>query len=212
MKVDELQQVRPGFHDASLGSQEVFRTALSALSHPGRVIDVPDVSGLPHHGHGAAAVLLQALVDSDCSVWLSPSLAGTDAAAWLRFHTGCHWAQSPGAARFLWVAENDELPSLASLDAGTDECPDQSATCVVEVPVLGNAPDENATALNLQGPGIARKQFLSVQGLPPDFSAQWDVNHQRFPRGVDLFLASPTHLAGLPRTTRVGVAHIHQEA
>lgn len=209
MKADDLLQVRPGFHDAALGSQAVFRTALSALSHPGRVIEMPDVSALPRHGHGAASVLLQALVDSDCSVWLSPALAGTDAAAWLRFHTGCRWATSPAAARFLWVAEGDGLPPLSTLDAGTDEYPDQSATCVVEVGAL-NSPD--ALDVVLSGPGIAAEQTLSVHGLPNDFVAQWDANHRRFPRGVDLFLATPTHLAGLPRTTRLRVAHTPQEA
>ena len=83
MKAHDLQQVRPGFHDPATGSQAVFRSALSALSHPGRVIEMPEVSEHPRHGHSAAAVLLQALVDSDCNVWLSPTLAGTDAAAWL---------------------------------------------------------------------------------------------------------------------------------
>jgi alpha-D-ribose 1-methylphosphonate 5-triphosphate synthase subunit PhnH len=200
MKTEDLQQVRPGFHDAATGSQAVFRTALSAMSHPGRVIEMPEVSGLPRHGHGAAAVLLQALADSDCSIWLSPSLAGTDAAAWLRFHTGCHWAASPTVARFLWVAEGDALPELVTLDAGTDEYPDQSATCVVEVGALD---DPEALDLVLTGPGIATGQDVSVRGLPHDFVAQWDANHARFPRGVDLFLATPTHIAGLPRTTRV---------
>lgn len=200
MKAEDLQQVRPGFHDAALGSQAVFRTALSALSHPGRVIEMPDVSALPRQGHGAAALLLQALVDSDCAVWLSPTLAASDAAAWLRFHTGCHWATSPAAARFLWVAEGNELPPLASLDAGTDEYPDQSATCVIELQALGAA---GTDALMLTGPGIATEQTLTARGLPGDFVDQWDANHRRFPRGVDLFLATPTHIAGLPRTTRV---------
>ena len=145
-------------------------------------------------------MLLQALVDSDCSVWLSPSLAGTDAAAWLRFHTGCRWAASPAAARFLWVAEGDALPPLATLDAGTDEYPDQSATCVVEVGAL-NSP--GALDVVLTGPGIAAEQTLSVHGLPVDFMAHWDANHACFPRGVDLFVATSTHIAGLPRTTRV---------
>jgi alpha-D-ribose 1-methylphosphonate 5-triphosphate synthase subunit PhnH len=200
MKTEDLQQVRPGFHDAALGSQAVFRTALSALSHPGRVIEMPDVSALPRHGHGAAAVLLQALVDSDCAVWLSPSLAGTDAAAWLRFHTGCRWAASPAAARFLWVAEGDAMPALSSLDAGTDAYPDQSATCVVEVGALDGAETDGFV---LTGPGISTEQALSVHGLPDDFVTQWEANHARFPRGVDLFLATTTHIAGLPRTTRV---------
>lgn len=200
MKAEDLQQVRPGFHDAALGSQAVFRTALSALSHPGRVIEMPDVSERPRHGHGAAALLLQALVDSDCAVWLSPTLAASDAAAWLRFHTGCRWATSPADARFLWVAEGDELPPLASLDAGTDEYPDQSATCVVELQALGAG---GTDALVLTGPGIASEQALCASGLPEGFVAQWDANHRRFPRGVDAFLATPTHIAGLPRSTRV---------
>lgn len=200
MKAEDLQQVRPGFHDAALGSQAVFRTALSALSHPGRVIEMPDVSERPRHGHGAAALLLQALVDNDCAVWLSPALAGNDAAAWLRFHTGCRWAPSPADARFLWVAEGDELPALASLDAGTDEYPDQSATCVIELPSLGAA---DAGCLVLTGPGIASEQALCATGLPQDFVDQWDANHRRFPRGVDVFLATPTHIAGLPRSARV---------
>jgi alpha-D-ribose 1-methylphosphonate 5-triphosphate synthase subunit PhnH len=209
MKADELQHVRPGFHDAALGSQAVFRTALSALSHPGRVIEMTNVSALPRHGNGAAAMLLQALVDSDCGVWLSPSLAGSDAAAWLRFHTGCHWAASPAAARFLWVAEGDPLPALASLIAGTDEYPDQSATCVVEVKSLDTS---GADTLVLTGPGVATEQPLAVQGLPVDFVAQWNANHRRFPRGVDLFLATPTHIAGMPRTARARMVSNFQEA
>jgi alpha-D-ribose 1-methylphosphonate 5-triphosphate synthase subunit PhnH len=209
MKAEDLQQVRPGFHDPALGSQAVFRTALSALSHPGRVIEMPDVSALPRHGHAAAALLLQALVDSDCAVWLSPALAASDAAAWLRFHTGCRWAVSPADARFLWVADGDALPALASLDAGTDAYPDQSATCVIELQALGAS---DADALVLTGPGIASEQTLCATGLPGDFVDQWDANHRRFPRGVDIFLATPTHIAGLPRSTRVRAAQTTVEA
>lgn len=209
MKAEDLQQVRPGFHDAALGSQAVFRTALSALSHPGRVIEMPDVSALPRHGHGAAALLLQALVDNDCAVWLSPALAASDAAAWLRFHTGCRWAAVPADARFLWVAEGDELPALASLDAGTDAYPDQSATCVVEVTALDGTEGDT---LVLSGPGIATEQPLTVKGLPVDFVDQWDANHRGFPRGVDIFLATSTHIAGLPRSTRVRAAQTTVEA
>lgn len=206
MKADDLQQVRPGFHDAALGSQAVFRTVLSALSHPGRVIEMPDVSALPRHGHGAAAMLLQALVDSDCAVWLSPSLAHTDAAAWLRFHTGCRVAASPAAARFLWVAQGDAMPALDTLDAGSDEYPDQSATLVIEVAGLANDTNDSADhgdALLLDGPGIREEQALAVTGLADDFTEQWSGNRQRFPRGVDLFLTTATQIAGLPRTTRI---------
>jgi alpha-D-ribose 1-methylphosphonate 5-triphosphate synthase subunit PhnH len=203
MKAADLQQVRPGFHDAALGAQAVFRAALSALSRPGRWLTMPDVSELPRHGHGAAAMLLQALADSDCAVWLSPALAASDAAAWLRFHTGCRWADSAAAARFLWIARGDDMPTLDTLDAGTDEYPDQSATCVIETPALPFAATERALTLRLEGPGIEAARKWLVGGLPVDFTEQWDANQRRFPRGVDLFLTTATQIAGLPRTTRI---------
>ena len=203
MKTEDLQQVRPAFRDTALGSQAVFRTALGALSHPGRISEMPAVTELPRHGHGAAAALLLALVDSDCSVWLSPALSHTDAASWLRFHTGCAWAANPASARFLWIAEGDAMPALSSLALGSDEYPDQSATVVIEVPALRDTPHADAASLCLQGPGIATTQALSVSGLPKDFVAQWGANYGVFPRGVDLFLVSASHVAGLPRSTRI---------
>ncbi len=89
----DLKSVRPGFADESAGSQAVFRVALEALSHPGRVLRVPAACLLPRHGQAAAATLLLALLDAECSVWLSASLRATDAADWLRFHTGCRLEQ-----------------------------------------------------------------------------------------------------------------------
>lgn len=200
MKQSELEQVRPGFDDPSLGSQAVFRLALHALSHPGRAVDLPSVAQLPTHGYGAAALLLLTLLDSDCTLWLSPSLAGSNAQAWLRFHTGCIVVQDPAQARFLWLAAGDTWPDLQTLDLGSDEYPDQSATCVMEVTLPHETGDAEWT---LEGPGIATQQTLAAQGLPEDFAAQWVVNGTRFPRGVDVFLATQTQLLGLPRTTRL---------
>jgi len=204
MKAEHLQQVRPAFHDPALGSQAVFRAALNALSHPGRLNHMPRVTDLPSHGHGSAAVLLLTMVDSECEVWLSPALANTDAAAWLRFHTGCPWAASPDLARFLWVANGDALPALNTLAMGSDEYPDQSATLVIEVDTASEHGEQGTSAFNLRGPGIADMQSLSVRGLPPDFVEQWEANHQAFPLGVDVFLATTTQIAGLPRSTRIG--------
>jgi alpha-D-ribose 1-methylphosphonate 5-triphosphate synthase subunit PhnH len=203
MNADQLQQVRPGFHDAALGSQAVFRVALQALSHPGRVLDLPAVAELPQHGQGAAALLLLALLDSDCGLWLSPSLADSDAATWLRFHTGCQCVSAPEQARFLWVAAGDAMPALHTLNLGTDEYPDQSATCVLETRGLANTGN---SAWSLQGPGIAHRQSLDVSGLPDTFETQWAQNQAAFPRGVDVFLTTATQVAGLPRTTRISTS------
>ncbi len=202
MKQEELQQVRPGFEQPTLGSQAVFRRALQALSMPGRAVTLPALAQLPTRGHGAAAMLMLALLDSDCSLWLSPTLAGSDAEAWLRFHTGCRCVQDPAQARFLWLAAGDTWLALSSMHAGSDTYPDQSATCVMEVGALAPHGAEGV-AWTLQGPGIQGSVALAVQGLPHDFAAQWAANNAMFPRGVDVFLATHDQIAGLPRTTRL---------
>jgi alpha-D-ribose 1-methylphosphonate 5-triphosphate synthase subunit PhnH len=206
----DLSSVGAGFSHEAFGSQAVFRSALMALSHPGRCIPVEHDAELPAHGNAAAAVFLLAMLDADCGLWLSPSLQGSDAAMWLRFHTGCQLVEHAAMAQFVWVGAGDPLPALQSLRQGSDECPDQSATCVVDVGSL--SADAEAQHWTLSGPGIREQALLSVTGLPADFAAQWAHNHAGFPGGVDLFLATRDALVGLPRTTRIHTPHTALEA
>lgn len=197
--MNALQNMVAGFEHEAYGSQAVFRTALQALSHPGRLLDMPLNMALPRGGHAAAAALLLGLLDADTSVYLSPGLAGSDAAAWLRFHTGCTEITDRGQAQFIWVGQGDDLPLLQDLRQGSDAYPDQSATCVIEVHNL----HADEAGWRLQGPGILGERALRVQGLAADFPAQWSRNHAGFPCGVDVFLATATQIVGLPRTTRI---------
>ena len=194
-----LQNLVAGFDHEAFGSQAVFRVALDALSHPGRVFDMPRQTALPRQGLGAAAALLLGMLDADTTLWVSPALASSDAPAWLRFHTGCQIVTDASVAQFLWVAQGDGMPQLSSLQVGSDAYPDQSATCVLEVDSLHS----DAGGWRLQGPGIPTVRHLHASGLPSDFAAQWADNHASFPKGVDVFLSTATHIAGLPRTTRI---------
>jgi alpha-D-ribose 1-methylphosphonate 5-triphosphate synthase subunit PhnH len=85
------------------------------------------------------------------------------------------------------------------LRQGSDAYPDQSATCVIEVHNL----HADEAGWRLQGPGILGERSLRVQGLAADFPNQWSRNHASFPCGVDVFLATATHIVGLPRSTRI---------
>lgn len=199
MNADDLQKMQPGFDDPALNSQLVFRSALQAMSMPGRLVDLPNLAAVPRQGHRASALLLLALVDSDCTLWLSPSLAGTDAQTWLRFHTGCRFVQEPAQANFLWLCAQDRWPHMRDMQAGTDEYPDQSATCIMETSSIQTG--EGSRVWSLSGPGIASPTGLTAEGLPADFAAQWAGNHAAFPRGVDIFLTTATHVLGLPRST-----------
>lgn len=199
MNAPDLQNIVAGFDHEAFGSQAVFRVALDALSHPGRVFDMPLETALPRQGHGAAAALLLGLLDADTTLWLSPSLASSDAPVWLRFHTGCQIVADAAEAQFVWVAQGDDMPQLSKLQLGSDAYPDQSATCVLEVDSLHSDPG----AWRLQGPGIPTERSLRVHGIAPEFALQWADNHTSFPRGVDVYLCTATQIAGLPRTTRI---------
>lgn len=202
-----LSALGTGFSSEALGSQAVFRSVLQALSQPGSPVAMAHDAEVPAAGHAASAAVLLALLDSECTLWLSPTLAASQAGTWLRFHTGCVLVDAPAQARFAWVGAGDALPALDSLACGSDEYPDQSATVVVDVQVLAPAV-EGAGAWRLTGPGIPSAQHLRVAGLPEDFERQWAANHGAFPRGVDLVLATATHIAGLPRTTRIAPATV----
>lgn len=205
MSAHDLSNLGAGFTHEAFGSQAMFRVALKALSHPGRCMTVRHDAEVPQTGHPTSAALLLALLDSDCTLWLSPSLANSDAAAWLRFHTGCQLVSNAEQAMFAWVGAGDAMPALASFSQGSDNAPDQSATCVLDLPLLdAKARSESGVAQwALRGPGIQDVNHLSVDGLAVDFLAQWSANHASFPRGVDLFLASAQQLVGLPRTTSI---------
>ena len=205
MSTTDLSAVGAGFSDLALGSQAVFRAALEALSHPGRIVDLPHDAQVPSRGHAASAALLLALLDPDCKLWLSPSLAASDAAAWLRFHSGCTLVADPAHAQFAWIASSDEAPALERFAQGTDVAPEQSATCVVDVPSLADGDDDEGWTL--RGPGIRTQTRLCVDGLPSDMAhrlvAQRAAQQAAFPRGVDLFLATQHQIVGLPRTTHI---------
>lgn len=205
-----LSTLGAGFSDLARGSQAVFRTALQAMSHPGRPQLMQAEVQAPARGNTAAAVLLLALLDAESQLWMSPSLAAGDAGAWLRFHTGCVLVADPALAHFVW-ATHEELPALERLAAGTDAYPDQSATCVIDVPDFMTVADGiDIGAWTLRGPGIDGQAHLHVAGLSPAtaaaFLAQRVRNHASFPRGVDTFLASQDRIVGLPRSTHVSEA------
>jgi alpha-D-ribose 1-methylphosphonate 5-triphosphate synthase subunit PhnH len=202
MKHRDLSAMGAGFGNEALASQAVFRSALNALSHPGRLVDVVHDASVPAHAHSASATLLLAMLDADCTLWLSPKLAASDAALWLHFHTGCQLVSDVTLAQFVWLAQGDAMPALASLAQGTEAYPDHSAICVLDVAEL-SADTHNGNAWTLQGPGIQTYTSVGVQGLAPDFAQQWAANHARFPRGVDVFLAAQHQLLGLPRTTTI---------
>jgi alpha-D-ribose 1-methylphosphonate 5-triphosphate synthase subunit PhnH len=197
-----------GFSDISLGSQSVFRAALEALSYPGRPVKLEVTFEAPKAAHASSSGLLLALLEPGSLLWLSPSLVNTDAATWIVFHTDCKITPHQREADFAWIKHWDELPALEGFALGTDEYPDHSTTCVLDL--ADPSPSTTATSITLTGPGIVNTSTVELLTATPvqaeGFAKQWAINHASFPRGIDLFFATSTGLIGLPRTTRIQIA------
>ena len=205
MSVLSLQDMAPGFADSTAQSQVVFRSALDAMARPGTPVSIPAASLVsPTPGtHAAAASLLLALLDQDCALWLSPTLADSSAAAWLRFHTGCQMVRDCSKADFVWAASIAELPPLKQLKQGSAEYPDQSATCVVDVTAWRIAAQSEADAVSLRGPGVRDALTLAVDGLDANFVQQHHAMQEHAPCGVDMFCCADDVLLGFPRSVRL---------
>jgi len=201
-----LKDLGRGFAEPAVCSQTVFRQALDALSLPGR-LQFLDLNGpmqsmqAPRNAHPAAAALLLALLDQDCKLWLSPGFDATDAATWLRFHTGCTLVADSKEADFVWVASPLEMPAFEQLAQGTAEYPEQSATCVVQV--MGLATSEQASAWSISGPGVKGASHLQIGGLAPEFLTQRRASQAHSPCGIDFLFTHGVSLVGLPRSTLI---------
>jgi alpha-D-ribose 1-methylphosphonate 5-triphosphate synthase subunit PhnH len=146
---------------------------------------------------------LLALLDQDCALWVSPTLANGPAAAWLRFHTGCRVEQDCSKADFVWAASIDELPPLQRLKQGSAEYPDQSATCVVGVTGWRIAAASEADAVSLRGPGVRDVLTLAVDGMDANFVQQHHAMQAHAPCGVDIFFCAGDAVLGFPRSVRL---------
>ena len=205
MSVPTLQDLAPGFTDATSQSQIVFRSALDAMARPGTSVFIPAASLVspPAGTSAAAASVLLALLDQDCALWLSPTLAAGPAAKWLRFHTGCLIEEDCSKADFVWAASLAELPPLLALKQGSAEYPDQSASCIVDVNGWHAASVTDTQAVAFRGPGVRDVLNLSVDGMDASFVQQHHAMQEHAPCGVDIFFCAKDALVCFPRSVRL---------
>lgn len=187
-----------GLDDPVGDSQTAFRAAMWALARPGRVEAlITDLAPSAPLSPEAGALAL-ALCDYETPIWLDEALAGAPGVPdFLRFHTGAAIVSEPGEARFALISDPLAMPDFTDFAQGTPEFPDASATLIVQIAHFEGG------AYSLEGPGIKGLASLSAAPLPPDFAARMAANRAAFPLGVDLLLAGPGGVAGLPRSVTV---------
>lgn len=190
-----------GFANPVTDSQAAFRAILDALAEPGAIRALAGVAGAPEPLSAVAAAAALTLCDADTPVWLGQGLAASSSVkGWFAFHCGSPLVTEPSEAAFAFCHTPEILPALEMFAQGTQEYPDRSATLILQV-----ASFEGGERLALSGPGIPGSREIAPMPMPKRFPEQWRQNHGRFPRGLDVVLAGPQGVCGLPRTTRIAM-------
>jgi alpha-D-ribose 1-methylphosphonate 5-triphosphate synthase subunit PhnH len=194
---NQATTLTPGFADPVFQSQSVFRTVLEAHARPARPLLLNDAVTPPAPLFATTASILLALADFETPVWFDPTV--NDAAReFVKFHTGARLVDDPAAAHFAVVTDLTMLPAHGALSHGTPEYPDTSTTLLIQVQAL--ATDGPAYV----GPGIDGTVRFDTSPPIADLQDRLAANRHDFPRGVDMILISPTHIAALPRSIRPG--------
>ncbi|MCJ2139309.1 phosphonate C-P lyase system protein PhnH [Methylobacterium sp. E-066] len=189
----------PGFADPVHDAQGTFRAVMDALARPGLLQRLDAGLEPPTPLTPELAAIALALTDADTPVWLDAGLAAApEVAAYLRFHTGAPLTDDPARAAFALIRDPARCPPLARFAQGTPAYPDTSTTLVFAHDAI-----TSGEGLNLAGPGINGMTRIALTPLPDSFVAQRAENRAGFPLGVDLILAAPGLVAGLPRSTAV---------
>ncbi|PWJ93463.1 alpha-D-ribose 1-methylphosphonate 5-triphosphate synthase subunit PhnH [Mesorhizobium loti] len=193
------QSIEGGFADPVFNAQTVFRAVMDAMARPGSVQPLPAFARPPAPLSASAGAIALALCDNDTPLWLDPTLQASSAIkSWLGFHTGAPLANTPADAHFALIATPAEMMSLDGFSQGTQDYPDRSTTLILQISDL-----VSGTPLLLEGPGIETSATIAPAQMPRHFVEQWKQNIKRFPRGVDIILATADGIACLPRTTRI---------
>jgi alpha-D-ribose 1-methylphosphonate 5-triphosphate synthase subunit PhnH len=172
---------------------------MDALARPGSTARFDGLSNPPKPLAPTVGSIAATLFDHDTWIWLDPALASNDdVTGWLTFNTSAPLTNHSLDAHFAIVSDCRALPSLESFAQGTQEYPDRSTTLILQIDALTGGP-----ALILTGPGIRTEQGIAPSGSPDHFLDQWRTNRERFPRGVDVLLAAPEGVIGLPRTVNI---------
>jgi alpha-D-ribose 1-methylphosphonate 5-triphosphate synthase subunit PhnH len=193
-----MNAVAAGFAEPVLAAQSTFRVVMDAMARPGAIRRLGGIPAPAPLSASAAAIALT-LLDYETPFWLDAPLSDTgEVARFISFHTGARVTADSAAAAFAFVAAPATAPPFARFAQGSAEYPDRSTTLVLQVTRLGEG-----DGMVLRGPGIAGARRLEASPLPKDFIDQLAVNRAQFPRGVDILLAAPDAVAGLPRSLHV---------
>lgn len=201
-----MSVVRETAYDPVFDSQRHYRSILDCMARPGKIQALDRVALNPPPGLNAASVLVAlALIDGEVSFHCVHEEHGES--AYLAANTRSAQA-ALDRADFVFAHGSDAPEFLESINCGTLDYPDTSATLILQLQAASHEPLPGALRFKLEGPGVDGAAVLFVRGLHPDLLSAILARNAEFPLGIDTILtftsdAGGPCVAGLPRATRI---------
>ncbi|WP_395306834.1 phosphonate C-P lyase system protein PhnH [Mycobacterium sp. AMU20-3851] len=175
-------------------SRAAFLACMQAFCAPGTPIESPAVQGLSDHPELArAGAVLLALLDRGLTLGAGGGEAALRLAGIVSESTG---ADPAGADIADWVlVHGPAATAITQARRGTRRTPETGATVVV-------ATSAEARPITLSGPGLRQRTTVY---LPLDALAlhAFAAANAAQPTGVDVLIATPECLIGMPRSVTV---------
>lgn len=191
--------MKSAFASQTFDSQKVFRTLLSSMASPGKIMEL-DVDLIPEEPvHHASGAILLTLMDFETPFWTDLENKNT-AVQWLRFHTGAPYIHTGTLADFALVTDYDVFDTPEQFNPGTIESPDRSTTLIVHTRGM-----DDRGRIRLTGPGIQKERFLNLKGIKETFFAKRKKMVSNYPLGIDMIFVCDRHFTAIPRTTNLEV-------
>lgn len=184
-----------GFTSETDDSQQIFRKLLTAMAHPGTILDTDLELECPGSLNPATGAILLTLLDFETSLW-SDLDSDTPEIRWICFHTGAPMTRQENAAGFALITHSGDMEEHSRFNPGTLEAPDHSTTLVIQVQEL-----RNSGPYKLCGPGIETENHLKLTGIRPGFLHQRARMAKNYPLGIDMIFTCGSRFTCLPRTT-----------
>jgi alpha-D-ribose 1-methylphosphonate 5-triphosphate synthase subunit PhnH len=127
--MDNKRGIGHGFKDPVLDSQRCFRSILAALAEPGTIATVNADLVPPPGLEPATALLLLCLADYETPLWFPEK--SSEAASYIRFHTGAPLTKDPSLAAFAVTEGASRSVPLSEFYPGDDQYPNTSSTVIV---------------------------------------------------------------------------------
>ncbi|WP_321494075.1 phosphonate C-P lyase system protein PhnH [uncultured Desulfobacter sp.] len=188
-----------GFISETGDSQQIFRKLLTAMAHPGTILDTDLNLECPGSLNPATGAILLTFLDFETTLW-SDLDSGTPEIRWICFHTGAPVTPLENCAAFALVTDSGDLEDHSRFNPGTLEAPDHSTTLVIQVQEL-----TDRGRIKLCGPGIETENHLKLTGIRSGFLSQRTRMNENYPLGIDMIFTCGSRFTCLPRTTLVEV-------